>query len=473
MRLRGLPKFDIAIIGAGFSGTALAVQCLRRARGRPLRVVLIERHREPGRGVAYGTESPAHLLNVPAGRMSMLPEAPDDFLRYIAARDVMAAPGSFIWRSLYGAYLRARLREAQAGAAPAELRQLDAEAVDLSHRDGGCRLSLADGRTLDAGRLVLANGNQPPAELPVAGAAFSADPRYIRDPWQPGALERVPLDRPVLLVGTGLTMADVALDLKRRGMSGAMVAVSRRGLLPRSHRHHHGPALEPAVLLQLLQAGPAELRRYLRVTRLCIAELGSQGMDWRDVLSSLRPATAHLWQGLPDAERRRFLRHLQPYWDVHRHRLAPEVAEALEHLQQDGQLQVEAARITKLDVGDDSLLAEWRPRHRKLQRMLQVGSVVNCTGPETRLQRSADPLIRRLLQQGVLNPDPLQLGIQVDEHGALRDAQGRVSERLFYLGPMLRARDWECTAVPELSVQAARLAERLLAGVAAPEPALA
>lgn len=473
MRLRSSAKFDIAIIGAGFSGTALAVQCLRRARGRPLRIALIERHREPGRGVAYGTDSPAHLLNVPAGRMSMLPEVPDDFLRYIAARDVMAAPGSFIWRRLYGAYLHARLREADANAASAELVHVDAEAADVVQAGDSCRVVLADGRSLEAARVVLANGNQPPAELPVAGAAFSADPRYIRDPWQPGALERVPLDRPVLLVGTGLTMADVALDLKRRGMTGAMLALSRRGLMPRSHRHHHGPALEPAVLLQLLQAGPAELRRYLRITRLCLAELGSQGIDWRDVLSSLRPATARLWQGLPDAERRRFLRHLQPYWDVHRHRLAPEVAEALEHLQRGGQLQVEAARITRLEVAGDKLLAEWRPRHGKLQHSLQVGSVVNCTGPETRLQRSADPLIRRLLQQGMLNPDPLHLGIQVDEHGALLDTHGRASERIFYLGPMLRARDWECTAVPELSVQAERLAEKLLTGVAAPEPALA
>ncbi|HEY1991178.1 MAG TPA: FAD/NAD(P)-binding protein [Gammaproteobacteria bacterium] len=465
--------YDIAIIGGGFSGTALAVQCLRRARGRPLRLALMERRRELGRGVAYGTDSSAHLLNVPAGRMSMLPEIPDDFLRYIAARDVMAAPGSFIWRSLYGAYLHARLQEAAADAAPAQLTRFDAEAVDVADGDGRCRISLADGRTLDAARLVLANGNQPPARLPGLSEEFAADPRYVEDPWKAGALEHVPLDRPVLLVGTGLTMADVAMDLKRRGMVAPMVAVSRRGLLPRAHRHHAGPALEPAVLLQLLQGGPAELRRYLRITRLCVAELAERGIDWRDVLSSLRPATARLWQSLPDSERRRFLRHLQPYWDVHRHRLAPEAAEVLERLQQDGQLQVEAARITRLEVAGSGLLAEWRPRHRQPPRSVQVGSVVNCTGPETRLDRSTDPLLRRLTRQGLLVPDDLQLGVQVDGHGALLDSQGRVSDRLFYLGPLLRARDWECTAVPELAVQAQRLAERLLAGLTTLQPALA
>ena len=459
--------YDVAIIGGGFSGTALAVQLLRRARGRPLKLALIERRGEAGQGVAYSTGSPAHVLNVPAGRMSLLPEVPDDFLRYAQAQDAAVTPGSFQRRSLYGSYLAARLREAEA-TTPGALQRFDSEAVDISSG----RVSFADGRSLEAAGIVLATGNAPPTELPAA-SALAADSRYIADPWAPGALDRVRLDQPVLLLGTSLTMVDVALELKRRGMTGAMVALSRRGLLPRAHRPHAGPALEPEALLRLLHTGAPQLRRYLRVTRLCIAELAEQGIDWRDVLSSLRSATPRLWQGLPEAERRRFLRHLQPWWDVHRHRLAPQVAGALERLQQSGQLQVEAARLTRIEASGAGLLAEWRPRRRNLQRMLQVGSVVNCTGPETRLERSADPLLRRLLEQGVIAVDSLKLGIQVDTHGALLDAGGRVSRDLFYLGPSLRARDWECTAVPELSVQAARLAERLLATIATPEPALA
>jgi uncharacterized NAD(P)/FAD-binding protein YdhS len=465
--------FDIAIIGGVFSGAALVVQCLRREGSRPLRLALIERRGEPGRGVAYGTDSPQHLLNVPAGRMSLFPDAPEDFLRYAMAQDAAVTPGSFLRRSLYGSYLRDRLREATAGAAHASLTRIAGEAVDVTGGASAWRITLADGKVLEASQTVVANGNQPPAELPQVGETLAADSRYIGDPWQPGALDRVALDQPALLVGTGLTMVDVALELKRRGMTGDLVAVSRRGLLPRPHRHHAGPALEPAALLQLLHAGPAGLRRYLKVTRLCIAELRERGIDWRDVLSSLRAATPGLWQALPESQRRRFLRHLQPYWDVHRHRLAPEVAEALERLQQSGQLQVEAARLTRLESAAPGILAEWRPRHRDLRRMLQLGSVVNCTGPEPKLHRSLDPLIRRLLQQGLLVPDPLQLGVQADPHGALLDAHGRASGKLFYLGPLLRARDWECTAVPELSVQAARLAERLLASVAVPDAALA
>lgn len=462
--------FDVAIIGGGFSGTALAVHCLRRAQGT-LKLALIERRGEPGRGVAYGTESPQHVLNVPAGRMSMFPDSPEDFLRYAAAQDPSLTSGSFVRRGVYGSYLSTRLQEAEQ-ATPAALCRIDGEAVDIIRDADGWRVALARGRQLEARRVVLANGNQPPAELPQARAIAGA-PAYIADPWVPAALDRVPLDKPVLLLGTSLTMVDVALELKRRGMTGNLLALSRRGLVPRAHRHHLGPALEPTALLQLLHGGAPELRRYLRVTRLCIQELAERGIDWHDVLSSLRPSTAGLWQSLPEAERRRFLRHLQPYWDVHRHRLAPQVAEAVARLQRSGQLQVEAARLMRLEGVGEGLLAEWRPRHRNMRRMLQVGGVVNCTGPEMRLHRSSDPLIKRLLEKGILVPDPLHLGIETDAHGALRDAPGRTSEDLFYLGPMLRARDWECTAVPELSVQASRLAQRLLATAAMPEPALA
>src|SRR5579885_473725 len=174
--------YDIAIIGGGFSGTALAVQLLRRARGRPLKLALIERHGEAGRGVAYGTVSPAHVLNVPAGRMSLLPDLPDDFLRYVQEQDATATPGSFQHRSLYGAYLAARLREAEAGAGSAVLTRFDATALDVMEG----RVVLADGRSLQAMRTVLATGNAPPRELP-ATQDLGEDPRYIRDPWDLGA----------------------------------------------------------------------------------------------------------------------------------------------------------------------------------------------------------------------------------------------------------------------------------------------
>ncbi len=456
--------YTIVIIGGGFSGTALAVQLLRRARGLALRVLLVERRAEPGRGVAYGTRSPAHLLNVPAGRMGLVPGEDDGFLRFAAARDASVTGGSFVMRRLYGEYLTACLEDAVA-AAPGVLERVQGEAV--AYRPEGERpaVVLADGRVLQADRVVIASGNAPPGD-PAAVAGIRGSACYIGDPWSPGALESVPLDRPALLIGTGLTMLDVALELKRRGMTADMLAVSRRGLMPQPHRHHHGPALEPAAVMQQLRGGRPGVRRYLKVLRLAIAELAERGVDWRDVIGALRPFTAELWQSLDSTERRRFIRHLQPWWDVHRHRAAPEVAEAIQRLMHTGRLQVEAGRFTRMELmhGGKAVRVSWRSRRRHAETSVEAGSIINCTGPQADLRRVDDALVKDLLEQGLIQRDPLAIGVQADALGALRDAKGRVSERLFYIGPLLRARDWECTAVPELRVMAERLAEHLATG---------
>ncbi len=452
----------IAIIGAGFSGSATAIQLLRRAAPEPVTITLINRHPELARGVAYGTHSPSHLLNVPAGRMSLFPDVEGDFLRYAQGLDPEATGGSFMPRSLYGEYLAARLQEAAAQSS-AKLETLTAEVTDLRLASDGSHalLSLGDGTSLKAERVVLASGNYPPGDPRLPDMAFYQSPRYIRDPWAPGAFEQLDSKAPVLLIGTGLTMMDVALELHRRGFEPHLFALSRRGLMPQPHREHTGPALEPAVVMELLRQGPAAIRRWFRVLRLCIAELQEQGIDWRDVLGALRPFTPELWQSLNHDERRRFLRHLQPYWDTHRHRTAPMAYALLQSLVRDGSLTVKAGRLTALLAAGDRVQLRWRPRGTAQEARTTVGTVINCTGPQAHLQKSADPLIRSLLRQGLLVQDALALGLQTDAVGALKDANGRAAHALFYTGPLLKARDWECTAVPELRVAALKLAEHL------------
>ncbi len=454
----------IAIIGAGFSGTATAAQLLRRHGDLPLDILLINRHPGLGRGVAYGTHSPAHLLNVPAGRMSLYPDDDDDFLRYARTREAEITGGSFVHRGLYGDYLAARLEEAARKATRATLSSRTAEVtgLHLGAEGGRLRLTLADDSSLDVDRVVLASGNPPPADPPLVDAGFFADPAYVRDPWAPGALDAVDPGRPVLLIGTGLTMLDVGLELVRRGFPDHLFALSRRGLTPQAHRPKPGAPLEPRVVMDLLRNGPANIRRYLKVIRLCVAELGEQGIDWRDVIAALRPFTAELWQRLAPAERGRFLRHVQAYWDTHRHRTAPEPHGEFQRLQRDGTLVVKAGRLTALTrIGASRIQVCWRPRRSARDAQTEVGTVINCTGPQSRIQSLHDPLFQSLLRQGLLVPDPLGLGVQADAVGALLDRAGKPSKALFYSGPLLKARDWECTAVPELRLAALRLADRL------------
>lgn len=465
--------FNIVIVGAGFTGTMVAVQLARQARF-PLHITLIERSGRFGRGIAYGTREDCHLLNVPAGRMSAYPEDEDHFLRWASHRDPSVRGGSFLPRRLYGAYLRHTLGAAETAAVNAKVSHLNAEAVAILPCDGGDggdrtdRLAVrcSGGYVLEADAVVLASGNYPPGDPPCATPDFYASTLYRRDPWAQEALD-LPRDAPVLLLGTGLTMIDVAMSLHARGHRGAIHAVSRRGLLPQVHRESliaSSNVPPPAGW----ERWPRSARGLLRSVRDAV-DLGERdGVDWRDVMTSLRSITAALWASLPQYERRRFLRHLQPYWDTHRHRTAPAVDRIVRRMRDSGQLRVGAGRVLDYEIHDGLVHATVRAR-RGGERVLRVASVVNCTGPVTDLARVADPLVQSLRGAGMIRPDALGLGMDSDEDGRIIDARGEVQPRFFLAGPLRRGLLWEHIAVPELRVETRRLAAQILDGFA-PRP---
>lgn len=453
-------NLKIAIIGAGFSGVATAIHLLTRHGDKPLAITLVNRHGNLGRGVAYGTQSPSHLLNVPAGRMSLFPNRENDFLDFAHGRDNSVTASSFVPRSRYGEYLHARLDEAAACTLKARLAITTGEAVALTLQAGTVTVHFADGQALQTARVVLAIGNFPPSNPPIPDHGVFASPAYVRDPWSPGALNGIPTDQPVLLIGTGLTMMDTALELDRRACRGPLLAISRRGLTPQAHREL--PAMpHPAPPAELFSA-QASIRRYLTIVRRAATEATSHGYDWRDTIGALRPVTATLWHALPEAERQRFLRHLQPYWDTHRHRTAPASAARLDALQASGRLQTHAGRLLELQPAGTGIKVCWQARGRTRHERFRVGAAINCTGPESRLGRLSDPLIRNLLNQGLMSPDALELGVATDARSALLNRNGQPSDLVYYTGPLLRARDWECTAVPELRVAAMNLADYLV-----------
>jgi uncharacterized NAD(P)/FAD-binding protein YdhS len=456
-------RWDVLVVGGGASGTLLAVQLLRHASG-PLRVALLERSGRPGPGLAYSTSSLAHLLNVPAGRMSAWPEDPEHFLRWMRRLVPETTACDFVPRLRYGQYLRAVLRTAQRHAEPGVvLELLKGEAVGLSPLEDGLQVELADGSRLDARRVVLAVGNAQPAELAVRDGGLFASPRYVRSPWSPGALEGIAPQDSVLLVGTGLTMVDTVLSLAERHHEGRIHALSRHGLLPHVHRSGAGGGAPPTAR----HTTPPRARSLLRALRHA-AE--AEPEEWRRVLDGLRPVTATLWRELPPVERRRFLRHLRAFWDVHRHRMAPAVGDTVRQLQRAGVLRVLAGRVRGFELLDESWLeARLRPRGGTADMTLRVQHVINCTGPDGAPGR-AHPLLGALLDAGLARLDVLGLGLATDAGGALLDARGRAQEGLCTLGPSRRGELWESTAVPEIRAQAQALARRLLAGLAPRSP---
>jgi uncharacterized NAD(P)/FAD-binding protein YdhS len=478
----------IVIIGGGFSGTLTAIHLLRQGFATHGRLVLVNRSGAMARGVAYGTTSDFHVLNVPAGRMSAFDDDPDSFVRFVRTRGktVDGEPvgetvgetidgGTFVGRHLYGAYLESLLTEACEHAPEGHVERLNTEvvAIEPEHDDSDSGawawVSLRDGRRIRAARVVLAVGNYPPEDPPVdCGGFFASSRRYVRDPWSSGAFDHLDLTAPILLIGTGLTMVDIALQLQALGASAAMTAVSRRGLLPASHRN---PAHVPHThdLPQDLIEGPANTRAYVRAVRRHVREKAAHGIDWRDTIAALRPITAQLWSALSIVERSRFLRHVRPFWEVHRHRMAPPLYDAFGHLRTTGRVNVIAGRIMQIreqhsdnEGPDDKVTVHVRPRGSHDVVELRVGAVVNCSGPTGDTRRLRDPLFDRLRLQGLVRPDPLGLGIDVGSHGALIDNDGFESPLLYYVGPFLRARDWEATAVPELRQYARRMADHLL-----------
>lgn len=450
----------IVVIGGGFSGVAVAAHLL--LRGRPVRVVLVNRFGPIGRGVAYGTPLEAHRLNAPAGAMSALPDDPDHFVRWARTRDDAIGADTFVCRRVYGEYLESLLREAEQRAPRgARLERLVGVARDVEPRGGGGAEVVFAGARLAADRVVLALGNYSSANPPAVGGEFYESDRYVHDPWVRGALDAVRPGESVLMIGTGLTMMDIALDLSARGVRLPLFAISRHGLLPRPHVRPVAPA-SPDALPPGMAAPPRTVARYTRLVRRHVAERAASGGDWREVITALRPVTPELWMGLTHAERARFLRHLRPLWDVHRHRAPPETASEIGRMLASGDLSVRAARILGYRPVAGEVEVMLRPRGAAESVRIHVHRVVNATGPSTDVQRIGDLLLDALLARGLLRPDPLGLGLETASDLALLDTEGRPSRFLYLVGPLLKADYWEATAVPELRAHAARLAERLL-----------
>jgi uncharacterized NAD(P)/FAD-binding protein YdhS len=302
--------------------------------------------------------------------------------------------------------------------------------------------------------VVLAAGNFPPGNLKIPGLTEHSE-RYVASAWSANAFRDIPRNGNVLLIGSGLTSVDVAIALKSEGFTGQIHVLSRHGLIPQPHRQT-GQWPE-----YWSDQGPRTTRGLVRLVRDQIRAASAAGCDWRPVVDALRSATQTIWQSLPLKERRRFLRHVRPYWEVHRHRIAPEIGDALSTLLLDGQATLYAGRVTDYRESSDHVEVVLRERKTRTQRSLRVDRVINCTGPETDCRRMEDALIKSLLAQGLARPDPLFLGLDVDSEAALIDSAGVPSDSLFVIGPARKGCLWETIAVPELREQASQLAEHL------------
>lgn len=455
-RSRTGSQFPIAIVGGGFTGALVAAQLLRKSRGT-VSVVLIEKGARLGFGVAYGTQCKEHLLNVPAKNMSACPDDPEHFLRWARSNyDSGAQPDDFLPRLVYGQYADSLLRE-EIERHPGQFERVEDEVVSVDRAGNRAQVNLRSGRTLLADKVVLALGHFPPGDLRFPGKPAQSR-HYVANPWTNRAIGDLASNQSVLLVGSGLTSVDVVLSLRKHGFRGTIHIVSRRGLLPQVHK-----AISPWPSF-LDEKSPKTARALLRLIRAQVEAAERLGGDWRSVIDSLRPFTQDIWRSLPRPDQQRFLRHLRPYWDVHRHRIASEIGTLLAAETMTGRIQTHKGRITKYLEDIDGVDVTYRERKTGEPKRLYVNRVINCTGPEGDYRKVGHALLTNLLQRKMVRPDPLFLGLDVASDGALIDADGVASDILYTLGPVRKGGLWETIAVPEIRVQASELAALLLAG---------
>lgn len=454
----------IAIIGAGFSGTATALNLLNQAQSRALKIYLIDDAEAFGKGLAYATEDDNLVLNVPCGNMSVYANHPDDFLDYCHELDASLNSGSFMFRRVYGEYLQDRLNQAKA-THPDMLVEINGRVNELHHNQQ-FTLTLASGNKLHVDQVVLAFGHFAPRTLAELFSAPSLQQEKMKavcvdNPWNICAIDRLPLDKDVLILGTGHTAIDTLFRLTSVPTTRKIYLISRHGHAPNGHRKVGEfiklPALTKEIehtIRNLLIQTPTIKALFSAVRQLSKQHSAGQG-NWRNVINSLRQITPEIWKALSVKERARFLRHVVHHWDVLRHRLAPVAMRRLQGLIASGRVEIIAGRVNQIDA---DLQITIQLRGMQQQRILKVGSIVNCTGPNYDIHRMNHILVRQLAQAGWLKQDEVKIGFVVDE-------QYRCSAlpNLYYIGPMLKARYWEAIAVPELRVHAQNLSTILLA----------
>lgn len=426
---------QIVIVGGGFSGAMAAARLAECGQA----ATVIDAGGDFGRGVAYSTPFDGHLLNVRSNRMSAIEGRPDDFVNWLSRHHPdRADPEGFAPRRLYGLYVRDRL-EAVEAAHPGRITRLHGRAASVE----GTAVALDDGRLVPGRAVVLATGNPAPR------TASGRGDRVIADPWAPGALDRIAAGDRIAIIGSGLTMVDMAVWLRARGWQGKLFALSRRGLEPRAHADRPET---PLALTPDLTQGSAS-------ARLAAARRLASGGQWRALMEGFRPVTRDLWRAADGATRARWVRHLRPFWDVHRHRIAPVIACEMKALSDERRLTVVAGRVLSVTATGAGVSLDYRPRGATRTETVAADWLIDCSGPGHDPAR--DPLTGPLISTGRARLDPLRLGLELDDSGRVLTADGTPDPALFVLGPPARATFWETVAVPDIRKRIEDLARAL------------
>lgn len=470
----GQNKKIIAIIGAGFCGLMTAIHLIRNAEN-PIEINLINDKYTFGKGIAYSTTSKSHLLNVPAAKMSCIPSNPDNFLDWLHEREPYSQIDRdmlgkmFVPRMEYGNYLLHIWKETLDNKKDfVDVNVIESYADSMMQNDAAYLIELDNGSHIEADYAVLATGNEIPADPAIINKEFYSDPDYFANPWKSEAVSNLKKDGDILIIGSGLTMADTVLSLRDNGFKNKIYCITRSGynVLP----HRHGGMAYSGLLEEIGE--PFEIEKLFSLFRKHIKLMRQFGLSAEPVIDSIRPITQKIWQKLSLDDKRKFLRYLRHFWNVARHRLPTHVADEIQSMRLKRKLIIYRGRLIDINKNGSEINVRFFKKRDMSEDTLTVTRIINCSGPIYDITKTANTFLKNLFADGLIQPDELNLGLKTDSHGSLINSQNKNSGTFYTLGSNLRGMLWETTAVPELRVQAEKLAQLIIDKIAYSEEPL-
>lgn len=443
----------VVIIGGGFSGSLTAIQIL--SKSRDISVKIVNDGHPTAKGLAYDTYLPEYLLNVPALKMSAFENEPTHFINWLNSKEeyTQYSGNEFLPRFIYGAYLNSLFDQFSASKL---LEIINAKAIDIKQSAASYTVILNNGSSLTADKIVLAMGNYLPAAPKMIDPDFLKSTSYFKNPWNQSCLQGIDLSKNILLIGTGLTMADCLLDLIKIKFKGKIYVSSPRGYTPASHEHYvfypdFYPELKGLSLAEIFKA----VRNHLKTAAL-------KNISWDAVIDSIRPHASEIWMSFSQKEKQQFISHIRHIWGVARHRLPKELHKEMMDLKKAGQLEIIGGRIESLKEKDKQITALILLRKERSLKELCVSRVVNCTGPQINYSELNDELIQNLLSSGIILADELKMGLKAGLSGEIISQGNIVSGDIYAIGSLLRGVLWETTAVPDIRIQAETIAKQII-----------
>jgi uncharacterized NAD(P)/FAD-binding protein YdhS len=456
------PQLTIGIIGGGFSGISLAAQLAIAAKSS-VKVLVFNIEYPVARGVAYQHIALEHLLNVPAQSMSFYADKPLDFIKWLDVHypaDFLSNENShhnaFVPRAIFGQYVSDSFNKLLLNSS-INYMLIEQSVSDINILPNKFNIITSVGEIFTCDKIVLATGNQEP-EHPAFLNVSTADPFFFNNPWKPNAWKNLNKQDNIVMIGSGLTMADLVLSILKTGFEGKFIVVSHKAHLPMPFMVD-----EPVASFAVEIKPDISLAEVFRLVKTKIKEAVANNLSPGSVISGLRPYTQQLWSGFSTEEKRRFIRHLRPLWMVNRHRLPLEIFTIIKHLIEQKRILLFKGKINAIVANENGAEVHIHQNPSGEIVSYHAQRIINCTGPQSRLQNTKSPLLKKLEEEKIICNDRFELGLKTTPEGRVCLHDGGIRANMFAMGSLLKGTLWETTAVPEIRKQAELLAMHLLA----------